>query len=739
MPQAPTDETPSRDQAGRRPRPKLRNLLPDRMCRRLVRRHPRPAVESAAEKETAEKAETAVETQPERVAGGSSSPGGGGRRLYGLDGLRAVAVAGVVLYHASMPWLPGGFLGVDVFFVLSGFLITSLLLAEAGHPGRIGIKAFYLRRARRLSPALVLVLVGTALYASVFARDAVGQLRTDVPAALGFATNWWFVARSESYLLAAGRPTVLAHLWSLAVEEQFYLAWPFVLWLMVRRWGAGPRGRALVCGVAVVAALLSTGWMALLSARDGFPIPNDPSRAYFGTDTHAFGLALGAALATVWGARVWGARSHAPQVPAPKAPIPPQAPAPQAPAATPAIIRWGLDGMGVAALLAVVWSYANLDEYSTFLYRGGFAVVDVVVLVLVVTLTHPACRLGGLLGVQPLRWLGLRSYGVYLWHWPVFTFTRPQVDVPVGGPADFALRLALTLGLAELSYRFVEVPIRTRGFRAFFRAFFRTGAVSPAKRRPYWPLLPAAGIALPVVLAMVGLYAVTPQPSPAALSGGPGQEEAASDIAALSPAPGDAVRPPAPARGRLDPSWPKTLTVVTDSVLLGTKQVLPAALPGWRVDYRGRPALMVKAAAQELRSTRQPVGSVVVVGLGYNSLWQKDRQRYDVWATQFDDQADDLLAALVSLGAKKVVWVALREASTGSIPASALWQQREYAWYFPYVNERLHAFVQRHPEVTLADWAVVSDRPGLTYDAIHLNSRGATLMIDTIKSAIGAP
>jgi hypothetical protein len=177
--------------------------------------------------------------------------------------------------------------------------------------------------------------------------------------------------------------------------------------------------------------------------------------------------------------------------------------------------------------------------------------------------------------------------------------------------------------------------------------------------------------------------------------------------------------------------------VVTDSVLLGTKQVLPAALPGWRVDYRGHPALMVKAATRELRSIHRPVGSVVVVGLGYNSLWQKDRQRYDVWAAQFDQQADDLLATLVSLGAKKIVWVALREASTDSIPANAFWQQREYAWYFPYVNERLHAFVQRHPEVTLADWAAVSDRPGLTYDAIHLNSRGAALMIKIVKAAIG--
>jgi hypothetical protein len=462
--------------------------------------------------------------------------------------------------------------------------------------------------------------------------------------------------------------------------------------------------------------------MALLSVRNGFPIPNDPSRAYFGTDTHASGVALGAALAAAFSITSTAAVT---------------------PAGLPSVaVRRSLDAIGVAALLAVVWFYLDLDEYSMFLYRGGFVVVDAVVLVLVVALANPAGKLGGLLGVQPLRWLGLRSYGVYLWHWPVFMFTRPQADVPVGGAANLALRLALTLGAAELSYRFVEVPIRTRGFRSFAAGLARRW--SPRPLRPSLrPLLPAAALALPVTLALTGLYVVRPPAAPVLvdLSGGQVQEDEPpappAPEAPASPSPASPSPAPAATRPPVDPSWPKSMTVITDSVMLGTKHVLPAALPGWRVDYRGRVSLRLPTATGELRSGHKPVGSVVVVGLGYNSSWQKNRQNYDLWAAQLDKQADDMLAALAALGAKKIVWVTLREVSVDNVPASARWQQRERTWYFPYVNERLHAFVQRHPEVTLADWAAVSNRPGLTFDAIHLRPEGAALMAETVKAAIG--
>ncbi len=190
---------------------------------------------------------------------------------------------------------------------------------------------------------------------------------------------------------------------------------------------------------------------------------------------------------------------------------------------------------------------------------------------------------------------------------------------------------------------------------------------------------------------------------------------------------------------KLNPSWPKTLTLLTDSVGLGVKDTLPAALPDWQVDVRGRPALMLKAANAELAADPVPVGSVVVVALGYNSLWGKDRAQYDTWAAQFNREADALIATLREKGAKKIVWVTLRDPDPSLIPPSALAQAQKYNWYFPYVNEQLDALVVRDPVIALADWAAVSNLPGLTYDAIHLKTLGAKLMVETMKAGIGLP
>ena len=190
---------------------------------------------------------------------------------------------------------------------------------------------------------------------------------------------------------------------------------------------------------------------------------------------------------------------------------------------------------------------------------------------------------------------------------------------------------------------------------------------------------------------------------------------------------------------KLDPSWPKTLTLLTDSVGLGVKDALPAALPDWQVDVRGRPAFMLKAANAELAADPAPVGSVVVVALGYNSLWGQDRAQYDTWAAQFSREADALIATLREKGAKKIVWVTLRDPDPSLIPAAALPPAQKYNWYFPYVNEQLAALVVRDPLVALADWATVSNLPELTYDAIHLKSLGAKLMVETMKAGIGLP
>jgi peptidoglycan/LPS O-acetylase OafA/YrhL len=364
------------------------------------------------------------------------------RRLPGLDGLRAIAVIGVLLYHAGVGWLPGGFLGVDLFFVISGFLITSLLLSEARLADHLSLRQFYLRRARRLLPALVVMLAVVAAFMAIFAAADLGQARGDIAAALGYVSNWWYVLHHRSYFIAAGRPSPFQHLWSLAVEEQFYLIWPAVLVVLV-----ATRGRLRwITGVALAGAIGSAFWMHALAVRGNVPFDADSSRLYFGTDTHASALLLGAAAAAVMAGLA--ARLER---------------------GIPVGVRAAWDVVGVAALVAVCWWMHAFDYYRPGLYRGGFLAFAAIGVVVVATASASRGWLGRALDVAPMRWIGERSYGLYLWHWPVFVYTRPGLDWSLHGSAALAVRLAIVALLTEVSYRFVEVPLRREGIVSLAR------------------------------------------------------------------------------------------------------------------------------------------------------------------------------------------------------------------------------------------------------------------------------
>ena len=271
--------------------------------------------------------------------------------LGGLDGVRAIAVAGVVVYHLGAPWMRGGFLGVDVFFVLSGYLITTLVLDEVERTGGFSFRHFYARRARRLLPALALLLVAMGGVAVAMPSEA-AELRGDIAAAVTYASNWWQVFADRSYFEMVSRPPLLQHLWSLAIEEQFYLVFPLVVVVALRA------GRARVGQVAAVLALLSTVAMAVLAIRSSSPVPNDPSRVYFGTDTHSMGLLVGAAMAAGWTPwRTWDRagswlRERGRAVRRFEAGV--------------------TDVLGVLALAGVVTAFVWVDEFSDALYRGGF-------------------------------------------------------------------------------------------------------------------------------------------------------------------------------------------------------------------------------------------------------------------------------------------------------------------------------------------------------------------------------
>jgi len=615
--------------------------------------------------------------------------------LAGLDGLRAIAVTAVVLYHLDLPWIPGGFLGVDVFFVLSGFLITTLVLEEVEHTGRLSYRDFYLRRARRLLPALWLLLLSVSATALLFFRDELVELRGDVIAALVYVSNWWYIAADQSYFEFSGRPAVLQHLWSLAVEEQFYLVWPAVVVV------AMAAGRRRVRRVAMVLALLSTGWMAWLSLRNGLPVPNDPSRVYYGTDTHAMGLLMGAALATVWApwrrwstGWSWVSRSPVPQR--------------GAVALT--------DLVGVVALVGVGWFFLQVGEYSDMLYRGGFLGLAALTALVLASLAHPAGLLGRALAVQPLRYLGERSYGIYLWHWPVFMVTRPGFELGFDGWPAVALRVSLTLVIAEISYRFVEVPIR-RG--AISAALQRARERTPAGRATAVRIVAVTLAAAVAVWAVgLGLYRAPAAPAETAT--------AESATTALAPAEQEVERLPRPTTEPERAARPTPTPLPTPSATATSAPTNPTPTP--TSDSAPPPAASMVAGPGVSAfgdsvifgavDTLQKAGARVTAaeGLSYSDLFDAvraakgDGSLRDTVVLHLGNNGaiaeGDLRSLLNDLDGRQVALVTLH------VPRS--WEA---------YNNDLFARVARHyPNVRLLDWnAMARANPSWLYDdRIHL-------------------
>jgi len=346
-----------------------------------------------------------------------------------LDGVRALAVAAVLVYHGDLGWFSGGFLGVDVFFVLSGYLITSVLLdAWRRNGGNLGLGRFYLHRARRLLPALLVMITVTCAYVVVFLPDEASKLRGGVVASFGYVTNWYLIFHQQSYFSAIGRPPMLQHLWSLAIEEQFYLLWPLLLGLALKFW----RPSRIKLAVTILAAAGVSALLMALLYRAG----SDPSRVYYGTDTRVAALLLGSALAFVWAPwRLIGRTGRSAGI--------------------------LLDAIAVLSGIALFYMFLNVHDFDPSLYRGGFLIVAIVSALLLAATVHPASKLvPWLLGFGVLRWIGVRSYGIYLWHWPIYMVTRPHSDIPLTGLPLLVLRLTLTFLAAAASYKYIEEPIR---------------------------------------------------------------------------------------------------------------------------------------------------------------------------------------------------------------------------------------------------------------------------------------
>ena len=449
-----------------------------------------------------------------------------------IDGLRAIAVVAVIAYHLGYAWAPGGFLGVEVFLVISGFLITSLLYAEFLREGRIELRQFWIRRARRLLPALFVLVAGVTAFMALALPDELADIKGDVAASLTYVTNWYLTFSRVSYFEALGRPSPFRHLWSLAIEEQWYLLWPLVFTLALRY---NARRMARVVGAMIVVALAATALMALL-----YEPGIDPSRIYYGTDTRSAGLLVGAVLAVTWSP--WRLSSRV------------------GPGVGP-----GLELAGLASLAGLIWAFARLDEFRPGLYRGGFLLVAALTAVLIATLVHPASGLlTRVLGNPVFRWIGLRSYGLYLWHWPIIVFTRPRFDVTLSGWQLDAIRLALTVVITELSFTYVETPIR---HGALGRAWNRWKASEGAPRRRTAALGLAALAALALPTAVLGSALVRARPiDPAVqLAGSLGPAPAASVTSTRSGDPTDPSGTVDEAPGRTEPEPTVSSTTLPDA------------------------------------------------------------------------------------------------------------------------------------------------------------------------------
>jgi peptidoglycan/LPS O-acetylase OafA/YrhL len=599
------------------------------------------------------------------------------RYLPGLDGLRAISVLAVMIFHhyflfgADEGWMPGGFMGVEVFFVVSGYLITSLLLAERRDHGRLDLKRFWFRRGRRLMPALWLLLIVVVAYSLAFLPDSIETLKGDVVAALVYVSNWWQIAADRSYAAAVGRPELLKHLWSLAIEEQFYLMWPPLLMVGLR-----VLGRKRMQLAMFLTAMASTILLAVISLYS-------VNFAYYATFTRLSGLLLGALMAFFFAPyKIRGLPGHG--------------------------ARIALDIAGACGLLYLLASFglfraiigftgytfphANTGSIDRSVFFGGFLFVDIATLLVIAAAVHPASDVGRLIGCRPLRWIGLRSYSLYLWHYPIMCITRPRVDFEhffhLRGWPVFVLRMVLTFGFAELSYRFVEKPIR-EGAIGRYRERLRNAKGPSRGQLARRGIVIVASLSLLIVVLGMGLANAQPETE----DFGPAKVDAAAPDPSIIEAlrnqgtvpsttvdttPGKTTptstkknsttttKPPPP---------PAQVIAIGDSVMQGAANALRRHIPGIQVDATKSRQFGEAVALVGNYLAAGVLPKVVIVHLGTNGT-----------AT---DGAIDQIMDLSQRGMKRTVYFL-----TARVPRT--WESQ--------VNDTLHRGAQRWPQMRVLEW-----------------------------------
>jgi peptidoglycan/LPS O-acetylase OafA/YrhL len=542
------------------------------------------------------------------------------RYIPAIDGLRAVAVIAVMLYHLGFKWIPGGFLGVDLFFVISGYVITRLLLDSIQRSGGLDLRAFYIARVRRLLPPLVFMIITTTIIVGLWAPDTMRRFLGDAPFALFGGMNWWLVFRHTDYFEAIGRPPLLQHTWSLGVEAQFYLVWPLILLLVLKYFGKNK-----IPGAALIIAAFSGIALLFVSLQVDAASASQVSHVYFGTDTHSIGLFLGAALAVSW------IPQNLQETVNQKA-------------------QDFIDGIGVFGFLGIIAAFLFVDETDPTLYKLAFPLAGIFGCAILTSIVHPASRFAPILSSKPFVWIGERSYAIYLWHWVVFQVTRPDFDLEGADWALYALRILIVFALADISLRIVELPVRTGLIDYWFKGMkYRTKRVQLRQK---------AG----VVLVVLSIATLTATAATSAIAKGDRQ------LAELKEQLEQPVTPPAIKEGGL---W-----VTGDSVILGIRFELDSRQHIGLINARvGRQADELLEVIQHDKA--HMVDSTIVLNLGNNNRLTeaevaaifeaiKDQPKIVVVNTavprSWRDENNALIAQYAfQFGAKLVDWAAISD------------------------------------------------------------------------------
>jgi peptidoglycan/LPS O-acetylase OafA/YrhL len=606
-------------------------------------------------------------------------------RIGGLDGLRAIAVVGVMLYHGDVGWFHGGFIGVDIFFVLSGYLVTTIVMDGLEKRGGLGFRRFWAARFRRLEPAQIAMMVTIVIVVAIGFRDLLSTLRAQVIAGLTGTMNWYLIVANSSYFEQAARAPLMRHLWSLAIELQFYLVWPLLLVVLAKRYR--DRVTVVIAGLAV-AILASAVYMAIL-----YHPGTDPSRPYFDTFSRIQAPLMGALLAMLWRPRALR----------------------RAPAG-----RHGRQVTAVAgtSLLALIWMMHAVDDRGAFMYRGGFLVTALLSALVVAGLVHPNGALGGRwgLGSPAMVAIGLRSYGLYLWHWPVFVLLRPRIDTDWSWGTVFVVRILLTVGLTEICYRLVERPWHTRAADASFAGIKRR-LLQPRGVRPA-PRFLALGSAFACMLAVV-IITIPHEPDnvivdsltegEAALANQPGGT-IPKDGTPTTTTVVDGVGSVSPTTTLVegpDPDGPVTL--IGDSVMVGASPTVLAEFPGRaNIDAKvSRQAAEIPPVIEALKAN-DVLAPTVVVQVGINGTVTEENLRDIVGATD----------------GRRVFIINAR------VPRS--WEQGN--------NALVEELVPKLKNAAVIDWYTKSDghRDWFLDDGVHLTEEGRQAYADLIHETIDA-